>query len=228
MKRPFLVAWPLVLFLSLAPCMAFLGYYWKKHEKISTNWTSWQQIAAQLPGKPLTDSSEHLLQVLKPHYRENVLRQIWFRPLDSGSSLYLKANQSEILLETTTHGMKATEHFTDMEAGFQDKPFWTPVVNSTSVETSENPPEWILRVLKSNKAHFDYARQLLQADEVDIRLYRLLRPLDFTRNPLPDEELANLRGHARKVHLDCKSSPPQFKAFRFKARVNSKTISQAP
>jgi hypothetical protein len=225
MKRPFLAAWPFVLALSLAPSLAISFYYSKKMEKSFVSWTNWQQMAAQLPGKPLAQS--HVKQALKPHYRQNILRQIWFRPLENGSSLYLKANQSEIRLESTIRGMKATEHFTDMEAGFQDQPFWTPLLGAAIEESPENSPEWILRVLKSNKAHFDYSRQLLQADEVDVRLYRLMRPLDFTRHPLPDENLANLRGHAKKVHLDCKSVPPQFKAFRFKARFSTKPLNES-
>lgn len=218
MKSRFVISWLLVLFLSLLPSLAFISCYWKHVERDSMNWTAWQQMASTTGTRNTQDAP--FLQSIKSHLRTDLVRQIWFRPLENGSSLYLKANQSQILLEPSSKGLKATEHFTDMEAGFQDIPLWNPALDPKNMG-SDQSPQWILRVIESKQAHFDYARQLLTADQVDVRLYRLRRPLDFTRHPLPGENLANLRGYATKIYLDCKSRPPHFKAIRFKASVQA-------
>lgn len=245
MSRHFLIPLLIVFICSLAPGSLFLAYYLKTREETSMSWTKWKQTAMQ-PHKNSLEKEEKtsITQALKPHFRQKIIRQIWFRPLENGSSLYLKADQSEIQLESQAKGFKATEHFRNMEAGFQDQPLWDGLIGSyhnksergkkTDVShlngsssdheidsASEATPKWVVRIFKSQEAHFDYSKQLLTADQVDICLYRLTNALDFTKNSLPNSDLANLQGHAKKIYLDCKSHPPQFKAARFKAHINT-------
>jgi hypothetical protein len=243
MSRHFLIPLFIVFIFSIAPGSLFVVYYLKTREETSMSWTKWKHTAMQ-PHKNSLEKEEKtsITQALKPHFRQKIIRQIWFRPLEGGSSLYLKADESEIRLESNAKGFKATEHFKDMEAGFQDQPLWDGLIGSYHEknehdkktafshlnDSSSNQnnattaaPKWIVRVLKSQEAHFDYSKQLLTAEQVDISLYRLSKPLDFTKNALPNPDFANLQGHAKKIYLDCKSHPPQFKASRFKAHVNT-------
>lgn len=147
----------------------------------------------------------------KPYQRRNVVKQIWFRPLEDGGSLYLQADQSELLIETIAGRIKAKERLHNVLAGFQDTFSFSKINPALPIA---------LRTLRAGSAIFDYSRQLLDASEVDIELYHLARPIDLSWQPFPNISLASLAGHADRVRIDCQHRPPIFRARQFRATIN--------
>jgi hypothetical protein len=157
----------------------------------------------KIDSKPaLVNSSEQV------HERYGVLKQIWFRPITKGASLLIHAKRSLLTLETAKGLLKAQEKLYEVTGCFQDQ---------ASLQSTHG---WMLRIMRSKMAGFDYIHQTLQAKQVSLEIYALEEPLILSEHKFSNLMRPFIAGSAQKVKINCQARPPKFQALRFKAYIN--------
>lgn len=145
------------------------------------------------------------------HERRKIVKQMWFRPLENGANLFLYADRSLLTLDHSGGRMKAKEQLFEITCGFQDR---------LELNIREEwATGWMLRIMRSKSASFDYVKQQLEAQQVALELYRLKERITLSQGALPEPSQAAIAGIAEQVKIDCRTRPPRFRALRFRAHI---------